>query len=68
MTRTCCAVDCEGRLKATTERSWARAIRGKVERSRLRRPKESIVQRAGIAKRKLIMPKPREMRRAAREL
>jgi hypothetical protein len=39
-----------------------------VARRRLRRPKVSMVQMAGMAKRKLIMPKPIEMRRAARSV
>jgi|SRR5712664_3635584 hypothetical protein len=41
-----------------------RDMRGKVVRSRLRRPKVSMVYTAGMAKRKLITPQPREAPRA----
>jgi hypothetical protein len=37
---------------------------GKVKIKRLRRPKVSIVQTAGQAKMKFMMPKPKEARRA----
>ena len=40
------------------------AMSGKVLRSRLRRPKVSIVYIAGMAKRKFMTPKPREAARA----
>lgn len=41
-----------------------RDMRGKVERRRLRRPKVSIVKKAGMAKRKFRAPKPRDAPRA----
>lgn len=41
------------------------AMSGKVTRSRLRRPKVSMVYMAGIANRKLIAPPPKEVRSAA---
>lgn len=41
------------------------AMRGNVVSKRLRRPKVSIVYTAGIANKKLMMPKPRLARRAA---
>jgi hypothetical protein len=43
-----------------------RAIKGKVVRRRLRRPKVSIVWMAGRAKTKFMMPKPREAVREER--
>lgn len=39
-------------------------MRGKVVSKRLRRPKVSIVYTAGMANKKLMMPKPRLARRA----
>lgn len=41
-----------------------RDIRGKVVSKRLRRPKVSMVYTAGMANKKLMMPKPRLARRA----
>ena len=41
-----------------------RERKGKVKRRRLRRPKVSIVRKAGRAKRKFRMPVPMEARRA----
>jgi hypothetical protein len=40
------------------------AMLGNVKRRRARRPKVSIVQMAGKAKRKLMSPKPKEAKRA----
>jgi hypothetical protein len=51
--------------KATEINAWHTAMNGKVARSRLRRPKVSIVQKAGNAKTKLMTPKPREASSAA---
>jgi hypothetical protein len=53
-----------GIQKLNPVKNIQRDIRGKVVRRRLRRPKRSIVHMAGRAKRKLIMPKPREAARA----
>lgn len=53
-------------MGSVLERAAARrhhVIWGKVKRRRLRRPKVSMVQRAGKAKTKLTRPKPQEARR-----
>ena len=47
--------------KAMHIKSWKRAMNGNVERSKLRLPNESMVQTAGNAKKKLMIPKPIEI-------
>ncbi|KAL1606709.1 hypothetical protein SLS60_004116 [Paraconiothyrium brasiliense] len=50
----------DGIQKEKPVKSKKKAMSGKVLKRRLRRPKVSIVYKAGIAKRKLMTPNPRE--------
>ncbi len=54
-----------GKLKLKLARSMVTAMAGRVHRSRLRRPRVSIVQTAGMAPMKLMKPKTTEAQSAA---
>lgn len=58
------AVDDSGIQKLKPVKKRQSDIRGKVVKRRFLRPKVSIVYMAGMAKRKLMMPNPRDADRA----
>lgn len=58
--------DERGRADVSAARDMVKAMKGRVQRRRRRRPKVSMVQIAGMAPRKLVRPKRTEAQRAVR--